>query len=197
MTKKRIGGIAILTALAVAGGAWAQAAPKPAAPAPPAMPKPGPETQALRPFIGSFTWTGTAKAGAFGPGSPEMPTRGRERCRWILGNLWAECELQDTAGKGKQAITWKATELVGYDLMAKQYVAAFVDNMGGMMTMKGMLEGSKLTFEGAGMMNGEPWKDRVTYDASNPKAIQFTEERSMKGSPFAVAEEATMKRSGK
>ena len=69
-----------------------------------------------------------------------------------------------------------------------------VDNMGNSMAAKGTLEGQKLTLEGEGMMNGEPFKGRITLDATDPKAIHFTDERSVKGAPMAVVEEAVMKR---
>src|SRR5258706_16152981 len=70
-----------------------------------APPKAGPETSALKPFMQNFTWTGTARAGAMAPGSPEMPTKGKATCKWAMGNLWAMCDLEDTAGTGKQAMT--------------------------------------------------------------------------------------------
>ena len=165
-----------------------------AAAAAPAMPKPGPETAALKPFVANLNWTGTVKAGAHGPDSPEMATRGHQRCRFIQGNFWAQCELQDTVGKGKAAMKWKATELVGYDLGSKGYVSYIVDDLGNAMAMKGTLEGQKLTLEGEGMMNGEPVKERITMDATDPKAIHFTDERSVKGGPMTVTQEAVMKR---
>ena len=63
-----------------------------AAAAAPAMPKPGPETAALKPFVANLNWTGTVKAGAHGPDSPEMATRGHQRCRFriILHPLYTD-----------------------------------------------------------------------------------------------------------
>src|SRR5690242_13086386 len=77
-------------------GAAMGAAGQPAAEAAPAPPKPGPETEALKPFSHNATWTGKSPAGAWGPGSPELPTKGSAKCKWIINNLWVACDLEDT-----------------------------------------------------------------------------------------------------
>ncbi len=178
----------------------ASAAPAAAAPAAgaPESPKPGAETKALTPLVGNFTSTGKLVAGAMGPGSPELPTKGKQLCKWILGGLWLQCEISDTAGSGKQAFTWLGHIVVGWDFQAKAYHSVGVDNMGATFDLNAKVDGAKLVMESARdqMMMGVPMKYRLTYDFSDPKAIKFTDERSTKGAPFQLAETVTFKKSG-
>jgi hypothetical protein len=159
--------------------------------------KPGPETEALKPFVHNVSSTGTIVAGAMGPNSPETPTKGKATCKWIDANWWAACDIEDTAGTGKSAMKWIGHWVFGYDMAAKGYRGFMVDNMGMSMPFKGTLEGSKLTWESAQEMKmpGMPSKIRITMDAAEPKAIKFTEEGFMNGK-WAVRGTATHKMAG-
>jgi hypothetical protein len=55
--------------------------------------------------------------------------------------------------------------------------------MGDQTQMKGTLEGSKLVWENIEEMKipGMPSKSRITLDATDPKAIKFTEEGYLQG----------------
>lgn len=173
------------------------AAGTPAAGEAPAMtpPKPGPETEALKPFSKSLSSTGTVPAGAWGA-NPEMPTKGRATCRWVLGNLWIQCDIQETTGKGKQAMKWQGHWVFGYDFAEKGYRGTMTDNFGMQVPLKGTLEGSKLTWEsGEVQMMGHPTKIRITEDATDPKAIKFTSEHEMNGK-WVVDETAVHKTRG-
>lgn len=172
-----------------AGGAPAGAG------APPKMEaaKPGPETAALKPFTGNASWTGVMKAGAMGPGSPEMATKGKMKCGWIMGGLWAMCDIEDGPAAPKSFV-WKGHWIVGWDNEAKEYRGSIFDNMGSSANMKGKMDGQKLVMESPeAMMMGMPMKMRMTWDATDPKAVKFTEERSVKGGPWTVAGESTYK----
>lgn len=186
-------------AAAAAAPAPAPAAEKGAAAATFSPPKAGPETNALKPFVVSSTWTGVSKAGAMGPSSPEMPAKGKSNCKWTLNNLWAMCELEETVGTGKQAMNWKAHWMIGWDFEAKEYRSLLVDSYGMSTAWKGKIDGSKLIVESAEntTMMGQPCKMRLTWDAADPKAVKFVIERSIKGSPMMVTEEATYKATGK
>ena len=128
----------------VPGLAFADDAAKPADQMAP--PKPGAEQKALAPFFGgNMTWAGTMHAGAMGPSSPEMPTKGKQTCHVGLDGFWYMCEASSTTGSGKQAMKWSGHFLIGYDAGAKSYRATGVDNMGFMVTMKGELNGKKFT----------------------------------------------------
>ena len=176
------------------------AAAAPAAAAPPAMqaPKPGPEHDALKPFVHNVTSTGTMAANAMGPDTPEMATKGKAMCKWLPGNMWAVCDIDDTSGTGKSAMHWMGHWVFGYDMMAKGYRGVMTDNMGMMMPMKGTLEGTKLTWESMNETKAPnmPSKSRMTLDATDAKAIKFTEEGFMNGKWVPMGS-ATHKMAGK
>ena len=139
---------------------------------------------------------GPVSAGAMGPGSPERKSKGRHVCKPQLGGLWLACEIDDTAGEGKDAHTWSARMMIGWDVEAKQYKALGVDNMGSSWAMTGKVDAKKVVWEsGEMLMMGQPVKFRITLDWTDPNAIKLTDERSTKGGPWMVAETATLKSS--
>ena len=144
-------------------------------------PKPGPDQDALKPFVRSGSYTGTR----VGPDGKDMPTKGKQTCKWLPGNMWASCDIEMTEGSGKTAMKWMGHLVMGYDTMAKGYRAVMTDNMGMMGRMKGTLEGSKMVWESMDEMKGAPpgmpTKERVTDDASDPKAEKMTFEGWMGG----------------
>jgi hypothetical protein len=156
------------------------AAAAPAAGAPEMTPpKPGPEQDALKPFVRNGTYTGTRTM----PDGKETPTKGKQACKWLPGNMWASCDIEMSTGAGKTATKWMGHLVMGYDTMAKGYRAVMTDNMGMMGRMKGALEGSKMTWESMDEMKvpGMPSKERVTDDLSDPKAEKMTFEGWING----------------
>jgi hypothetical protein len=146
-------------------------------------PKPGPETLALKPFAQSSTMTGTLAAGAWGK-NPELPAKATSKCKWTAGNMWVACDIDETIGAGKTAMKWSGHWMFGWDLAAKAYVGVMASSMGEHEAMKGTLEGSKLTWESMHEMKAPPHmpsKLRITEDATDPKAIKFTEEALVDG----------------
>ena len=76
--------------------------------------KPGPETLALKRFHMNSTWTGTVKAGAMGPGSPEMSAKGESTFKWIMDGLWVVGDFeQDQFVADKKVLMWKAHYVAG------------------------------------------------------------------------------------
>ncbi len=148
-----------------------------------AMAMPRPRQEALKPFVHNIVSTGTVVAGGMGPGSPEMTTKGKATCKWLPGNMWAACDIEDTSGTGKQAMHWMGHWVFGYDNIAKGYRGVMTDNFGMMGRMKGTLEGTKMTWETMDEMKipNMPSKSRVSLDAADPKNIKFTEEVFMGG----------------
>jgi hypothetical protein len=161
-------------------------------------PKPGPETEALKPFVHNITSTGTVAAGSMGS-NPELPTKGKATCHWTVANFWAMCDIEETTGTGKTAMKWIGHWMFGYDLMAKGYRGVMLDNMGSMVPMKGTLEGTKLTWESMNDMKGPPGmptKIRFAMDAADPKNIKFTED-GMVGGKWVTRSTGVHKLSGK
>jgi hypothetical protein len=173
--------------------------PEPAKPEAHVPPKPGEQHQALQPFVKSAAFTGKMMAGAMGPGSPELPTTGRSTCKWMLSGLWAACDITGTVGTGKQAMKWAAHWMVGWDFASKDYRGAFLDTEGLMTWWKGTLADNKLVMTTVGdvMMAGQPVSMRMTFDASDAKAVKMTTEHKMKGGDWKVVEEDLMKPAAK
>jgi hypothetical protein len=161
----------------------------------PASPKPGAEIKAIAPVFGnSGTWVGNVEAGAMGPGSPVSVSKGKATGHPIAGGMWYACDVEDTWGTGKQAMTWKGHMTVGYDLASKSYKASCVDNMGTISAFDGTLNGNTFVLETPTevMIAGMSMKDRLTWDFTDPKAIKFTDEHKPSGSDWMLAESATM-----
>lgn len=155
-----------------------------AAGAPPSMemPKPGPDQDALKPFVHSAPYTGKHMSP---DGKGETPTKGKQTCKWLPGNMWASCDIEMSMGSGKTAMKWMGHLVMGYDNMAKGYRAVMTDNMGTMSRMKGTLDGKKMVWESMDEMKnappGMPSKERVTDDATDPKEEKMTFEGWMGG----------------
>ncbi|HEY1584385.1 MAG TPA: hypothetical protein VGH63_01785 [Polyangia bacterium] len=151
-----------------------------AAGAPPMMemPKPGPDQDALKPFVHNGSYTGTHMMDG-----KEMPEKGKQTCKWLPGNMWAACDIDMTTGTGKTAMKWMGHLVFGYDTMAKGYRAVMTDNMGMMGRMKGTLDGKKMVWESMDEMKvpNMPSKERVTDDATDPKSEKMTFEGMMGG----------------
>ena len=143
------------------------------------MPKPGPEQDALKPFVRNGSYTGTRMM----PDGKEAPEKGKQTCKWLPGNMWASCDIDMTTGTGKTAMHWMGHLVMGYDTMAKGYRAVMTDNMGMMGRMKGTLEGAKMVWESMDEVKipGMPTKERVTDDATDPKVEKMTFEGMMGG----------------
>lgn len=170
------------TAKPAPSGAKTATAPSGASAAPAMeMPKPGPDQDALKPFVRSGSYTGTH----MGPDGKEAPEKGKQTCKWLPGNMWAACDIDMTTGTGKTAMKWMGHLVMGYDTMAKGYRAVMTDNMGMMGRMKGTLEGKKMVWESMDEMKGGPpgmpSKERVTDDATDPKSEKMTFEGEING----------------
>jgi len=208
---------AALAALCTAAVAYAADAPKSgaaapaaapaaaaAAPAPMEPPKPGDEVKALKPlFNGTGTWTGKVPAGAMGPQqTADMTTHGKAVCKEMLGGFWYACDVTDTMGTGKTAMTWMGHMMTGWDAQSKSYVSYTVDNMGMGAVFTGTMDAAnkKFTLESQQpmMMMGQMMKDRLTWDWSDAKGmVKFTDEHQMAGSTtWTTFETAEMKMTG-
>jgi hypothetical protein len=160
------------------------------------MPKPGAEMKAIAPIfgVGAASWKGDVKAGAMGPNSPATTSHGKVTLHSMFGGLWYACDVDETYGTGKTAMTWKGHMIIGWDTNAKAYKGGSVDNMGAMTSWDGSLDGTKFSLVTPNeiMMMGQMMKDRLTWDMADPKAIKFTDEHQMGGGDWMLVESATM-----
>jgi hypothetical protein len=184
---------AVVCAMVSAVAAWA--ADQPAGGAPPEMPKPGAESKALAPFFGKGgTWTGKVSAGAYMPGSPEMTSKGKAVCHEAMGGFCYMCDVEETTGSGKQAMTWKGHMVVGYDMNAKAYHSFTADNMGALNEMDGTLDGNKfvLTTKAPITVMGQTMDDRLSWEHNSDGTVTFTDEHRPQGGDWALAETSVM-----
>jgi len=188
---KQIERVALVFLIACCGGiaasvAWSQDM---------TPPKPGDEVKAIAPIFGtSGSWQGKVEPGAMGPDSKATTSHGKAVSRAIVGGFWYACDIEDTWGAGKEAMTWKGHMTVGYDLASKSYKASCVDNMGSIAAFDGTLNGTTFVLETPTemMMMGTPTKDRLTWDFADAKAIKFTDEHKASGGDWKLCESATM-----
>ena len=159
-------------------------------------PKPGPEQDAIKPLVKGGTGTGTH----VGPDGKEMTSKSKATCKWLPGNMWAACDIDETVGTGKTAMKWMGHMVFGYDTMAKGYRAYMADNWGMSSRMKGTLEGTKMVWESMDEMKnpppGMPSKERVTEDFTDAKMEKLTFEGWM-GGKWVPTGSAQMKTAGK
>ena len=159
-------------------------------------PKPGIEVKALTPLVGNFNMKGTAPAGAMGPGSPEMATHGKIICNPTLEGFWVGCEIDEEIGQGTQAMRLHIHFLLGWDREAGEYRAVGFDNTGTSTYFSGKLAGTRLTFDPIGNYSwqGQPAKERLTFDLTDAKALKFVHDISLKGAPYSTLETAEFRR---
>ena len=199
----------IAVSICTAGIAFAQApSGKTAAPAPsgkaatpsgasaaPEMtpPKPGPEQAAIKPLVASSTGTGEHLM----PDGKAMPSKAKSTCKWLPGNMWAACDIEETVGTGKTAMKWMGHMVFGYDTAAKAYRAYMMDSWGMSDRMKGTLEGTKMVWESTDEVKvpGMSSKSRVTEDFTEPKTDKLSFEGWMNGKWMPMGS-MTMKASG-
>jgi hypothetical protein len=147
--------------------------------------KPGAEPGELAKFFkGTATWKGNCPAGAMGPNSPAMSTKGEATFKEMLGGWWYVGDVSDEMGSGKDAMTWKGHMIVGWDGGAKAYKAYSADNMGSSASWTGTLDGDKFVLETDQpvMQMGQSMKDRLTWARNADGTINFTDEHQLAGS---------------
>jgi len=157
-------------------------------------PKPGPEQDAIKPLVKGGTGTGEHMM----PDGKAMPSKAKSTCKWLPGNMWAACDIEETVGTGKTAMKWQGHMVFGYDTAAKAYRAYMMDSWGMSDRMKGTLEGTKMVWESMDEMKipNMPSKSRVTEDFTEPKTDKLTFEGMMNGKWVPMGN-MTMKSGGK
>lgn len=147
---------------------------------------PGPETAALTRFHWDCTWTGTVEPDMMGPGSPRIAATGQATFAWPGAGLWLCGEfLQDQFVGDRLVLTWQAHYLVGWDPLARDYVAFLADNFGHAGVMRGRIEGNRLTLS---TPDDNLTVFRVTWDLSDPEAPVWSNEVSVSGGPWQLVE---------
>ena len=146
------------------------------------------EMVALARFHRDVTWTGTIEPGGMGPGSPPMTAVGEathttiQNGRWITGDYRQDQYLED----GTFVLTWELHWVAGWDSGGGSYVATHADNSGRAGTMRGHIDGDRLTFE------SDPDvlpRLRLIWALDGPDRISWRNEMSANGSAWRLIEQ--------
>jgi hypothetical protein len=154
--------------LASASMGWAQ----------PAMPKPGPEFQRMAYFVGTWNFSGEAKAGPMGPGGAVTMT---ETCEMMDGGFAIVCRSQ---GKGPTGPT-RATSIMTYDPAKKVYTYTAAESGMPVFTALGTMNAGTWTWTTESNMGGQAMRTKVTVKEGGPTSYDFTMEMAAGSGAFA------------
>ena len=134
----------------------------------PRHPKPGPEIQRLKYFVGQWSTEGEIKPGSMGPGGKFTQT---SQCDWFEGRFAVVCNTEGQTPMGAS----KGMDILGYSSEDKAYTYYGVDNSGMTMTRvpHGTLQGDTWTYNDEGTMGGKKIKTRVVIKELPPSAYTF------------------------
>lgn len=132
-------------------------------------PKPGPEHEKLRFWIGKWTTQGEVKPGPMGPGGKTTST---DTCEWFDGGFAVICRSEGTGPMGPG----RSMGILSYSPEEKVYTYYSTDSIGMTMTTvpKGTVKGGTWTYDDESMMGGQKMKTRVTIREVSPTAYTFT-----------------------
>ena len=147
---------------------------------PPQMPKPGPELEKLKYFLGTWKMEGDMKPNPMGPGGKFTATEHNE---WMPGGFFVVGHSNGSmAAMGK--IT--GTAFMGYNPEEKVYTYNEFNSMGEAEASKGTIEGDTWTWTSEEKMQGKMVKGRFTMNIASPTSYTFKYEASMDGSDYAT-----------
>ena len=147
-----------------------------AAQAPPQMPKPGPEHQRLRYFLGEWKSEADMKPGPYGPGGKLTSTDHNT----MLGDFFVviHCEAQGPMGAMKEVAT------LGYDPKEKVYTYSGYNSLGEHSTSKGTVSGGTWNWTNEEERGGKKIKGRFTLKEVSPTSYTYTFDSSSDGGPW-------------
>ena len=129
-------------------------------------PKPGPEHQKLRLWLGEWTYEGESQTTFLGPGGQFT---GRMTGRPILNGFGAELVFIERGTSGET----QTVEVDGYDPVARNYPYVAISSDGSLFQGAFTMNGTVATWEGISVANGRRFKDRGT-DAVAADGMSFT-----------------------
>jgi len=166
--KRTFNRIWILLVFGAVWAAWAQQ--------PPEMPKPGPEQQRLRYFVGDWRSEGDMKASPFGPGGKFTGTDHSE----MLGDFFVVTRSDGSGPMGKM----KALATLAYDPKEKVYTYDEYNSMGQHEVSKGTVSGDTWTWTNDTDMGGKVMKGRFILKELSPTSYTFKFDMSEDGNSW-------------
>jgi hypothetical protein len=155
----------------------------------PPMPKPGPEVEKLKYFVGTWKLEGDVKPGMMGPGGKYT---GLDRNEWMSGGFYVVGHNTGAVSMGK----FTGTSYLGYNPEEKVYTYHEFDSTGENVSAKGNLEGDTWTWTSEDKMNGKLVKSRFTEKITSPASYDFKYEASIDGGEFATIMEGKATKTG-
>jgi hypothetical protein len=145
--------------------------------APPAPPKPGPEHENLKYFVGKWTSTGEEKQSPMGPGGKFTMN---DNCELFSGGFFVVCKSTGKRGGGPV----QGLGILGYDTEKKAYSYTGIDSSMGDHTevAMGKKEGDVWTYTETMEMGGKKMQGRYTMNNVTPNSYAFKFEMAPDGS---------------
>jgi hypothetical protein len=157
---------------------------------PPAPPKPGPEVEKLKYFLGNWKQTGEVKPGPMGPGGK---VTGTQKGALMPGGFYIEVHgAGEAPGYGK----FTSTAYLGYDPQEKTYTYDEFDSTGEHTVAKGTLEGDTWTWTNEAKMGGKVMKGRYTEKITSPTSYDYKYEASIDGGEYMTIMEGRATKTG-
>jgi len=141
---------------------------------PPAPPKPGPEIEKLKYFVGTWEQEGSVAASHM-PGAGKYT--GTFHNAMAPGGFFVEEHFAGNTGKDK----WTASAFLGYNANDKVYTYDEFASTGEHTVAKGNLEGDTWTWTSETKMGGQTMNGRYTEKIISPTAYEFKFEASTDG----------------
>jgi hypothetical protein len=139
----------------------------------PPTPKPTPEHQRLRYFLGEWKSEGTMKASPWGPGGKFTSTDRNT----TLGDFFVVLHSEGTSPMGAM----KEVAVMGYDAKEKVYTYDGFSNMGEHDVSKGTISGNTWTWLSEQEMGGKKIKGRFILKEVSPTSYTFSYDMSTDG----------------
>ena len=137
-------------------------------------PKPGPEIEKLKYFVGNWKQEGSIAASHM-PGAGKYT--GTFHNAMAPGGFFVEMHFTGNTGMGK----WTATGFLGYNANEKVYTYDEFASTGEHTVAKGALEGDTWTWTSESKMGGQTMNGRYTEKINSPTSYDFKFEASTDG----------------
>jgi hypothetical protein len=138
---------------------------------PPPMPKPGPEHQRLKYFVGQWKHEGDMKPGPFGPGGKITTTDDAH----MLGDFFVVIDSKGTSPMGSMT----EMAVLGYDPKEKTYTYEAFNTMGQHERSTGSVSGDTWTWINDEEMGGKTMKGKFILKEVSPTSYTYRFDMSL------------------
>jgi hypothetical protein len=155
----------------------------------PSMPKPAPELEKAKYFLGDWKISGTVKPGPMGPGGTFT---GTQHGQLMTGKFFVV--LNSTTNMGPMKFI--GTGYLGYNADDKVYTYHEFSSDGEMVDARGTLDGDTWTWTSENKMQGKVVKGRFVEKITSPTSYDIKFEASVDGGEYATVMEAKATKAG-